>query len=112
MKGSYERSGDYNCQHDCEDKNCCSAVIGVVVDNNVVTLTGHVNSYAEKLAAIAKLPYNGPAVPTAGSISSREELEIFGRCGTLGASCQAEISSLFEQSNTTKSEAVEIRPAA
>jgi osmotically-inducible protein OsmY len=27
--------------------------IGVVVDNNVVTLTGHVNSYAEKLAAIA-----------------------------------------------------------
>ena len=27
--------------------------IGVVVDKNVVTLTGHVNSYAEKLAAIA-----------------------------------------------------------
>ena len=27
--------------------------IGVVVDSNVVTLTGHVNSYAEKLAAIA-----------------------------------------------------------
>jgi hyperosmotically inducible protein len=27
--------------------------IGIVVDNNVVTLTGHVNSYAEKLAAIA-----------------------------------------------------------
>lgn len=27
--------------------------IGVAVDKNVVTLTGHVNSYAEKLAAIA-----------------------------------------------------------
>ena len=27
--------------------------IGVAVDRNVVTLTGHVNSYAEKLAAIA-----------------------------------------------------------
>jgi hyperosmotically inducible protein len=27
--------------------------VGVVVDKNVVTLTGHVNSYAEKLAAIA-----------------------------------------------------------
>jgi osmotically-inducible protein OsmY len=27
--------------------------IGVVVERNVVTLTGHVNSYAEKLAAIA-----------------------------------------------------------
>lgn len=27
--------------------------IGVAVDNNVVSLTGHVNSYAEKLAAIA-----------------------------------------------------------
>ena len=27
--------------------------IGVVVDKNIVTLTGHVNSYAEKLAAIA-----------------------------------------------------------
>jgi osmotically-inducible protein OsmY len=27
--------------------------IGVAVDNNVVTLTGHVDSYAEKLAAIA-----------------------------------------------------------
>jgi osmotically-inducible protein OsmY len=27
--------------------------IGVVVEKNVVTLTGHVNSYAEKLAAIA-----------------------------------------------------------
>jgi hypothetical protein len=26
MKRSYECSGDYNCQHDCEDKNCCSAV--------------------------------------------------------------------------------------
>ena len=26
--------------------------IGVVVEKNVVTLTGHVNSYAEKLAAI------------------------------------------------------------
>ena len=29
--------------------------IGVVVDKNVVTLTGNVNSYAEKLAAIAAL---------------------------------------------------------
>ena len=27
--------------------------IGVVVERNVVTLTGHVNSYAEKLAVIA-----------------------------------------------------------
>ena len=27
--------------------------IGIVVEKNVVTLTGHVNSYAEKLAAIA-----------------------------------------------------------
>jgi len=27
--------------------------IGVVVEKNVVTLTGHVNNYAEKLAAIA-----------------------------------------------------------
>jgi osmotically-inducible protein OsmY len=27
--------------------------IGVLVDKNVVTLSGHVNSYAEKLAAIA-----------------------------------------------------------
>jgi osmotically-inducible protein OsmY len=26
--------------------------IGVAVDNNIVTLSGHVNSYAEKLAAI------------------------------------------------------------
>ena len=27
--------------------------IGVAVDKNVITLSGHVNSYAEKLAAIA-----------------------------------------------------------
>ncbi len=27
--------------------------VGVAVDNNVVTLSGHVNSYAQKLAAIA-----------------------------------------------------------
>lgn len=29
--------------------------VGVAVDKNVVTLTGHVNSYAEKLAAIAAI---------------------------------------------------------
>lgn len=35
------------------DPSFCGEHIGVAVDKNVVTLTGHVESYAEKLAAIA-----------------------------------------------------------
>lgn len=35
------------------DPSVSGAHIGVAVDNKVVSLTGHVNSYAEKLAAIA-----------------------------------------------------------
>jgi hypothetical protein len=46
-------------------------------------------------------------MPTAGSISPREELEIFRE-----HLAEAEISALFEQCNTTKPEVREIRPAA
>ena len=35
------------------DPSFDAAHIGVAVDKNVVSLTGHVNSYAEKVAAIA-----------------------------------------------------------
>jgi osmotically-inducible protein OsmY len=35
------------------DPSVCGEHIGVAVDKNVVTLSGHVNSYAEKIAAIA-----------------------------------------------------------
>ena len=38
--------------------------IGVVVEKNVVTLTGHVNSYAEKLAAIAAVAASKASMPS------------------------------------------------
>ena len=38
-----------------------AAHIGVAVDRDVVTLTGHVGSYAQKLAAISRAPGEGRA---------------------------------------------------